>query len=75
MAKVEFDQQTWINIFIAMKNILDLSVAASDKVLQPDPLSDSLVREESQHADQKFVRSLVVSYRLLPAFSNVKGGM
>lgn len=43
--------------------------------LQPDPLSDSLVREGLQHLDHKFVRSSVVSYRLLPAFSSVKGGV
>lgn len=54
MAKVEFDQQTWINIFIAMKNVLDLSVAANGKVLQPDPLSDSLVREGLQQIPSSF---------------------
>lgn len=58
-----------------MKNVLDLSVAASGEVLQPDPLGDSLVREGLQHSDQKFVRSPAVSYRLLLAFFNVKGGL
>lgn len=58
-----------------MKNVLDLSVVARAEVLQPDPLSDSLVREGLQHPGQKFVRSPVVSYKLLPAFSDVRGGM
>lgn len=32
MAKMECDQQTWINTFIAMKTVLDLSVAANGEV-------------------------------------------
>lgn len=32
MAKMEFDQQTWINTLMAMKDVPDLSVAANGEV-------------------------------------------